>query len=252
MVHPLHPAGQGPAGGEVEGLQGPAGVQQLRQGLETHPSVGEVQFPGIRKRSLNLFIKQFKPLSLSLPEADVLLVLHQSHHGPVHGLVVGGVADVEVHQGAAPLLHQQLQAVLAAAGDAAAGDVEILDVPAGKTDQGGVGDSLAAPDIQDLQLVGLLQYSLDLAVVHAVEVAPLVHPDGELLQVGEAGRRHLLPHGNVVQAQHGVGRSELSESGAAFLDLLDVDEYCVSGGRGNVGHVQHNQTLGVLLKLMKV
>ena len=52
--------------------------------------------------------------------------------------------------------------------------------------------------------------------------------------------------------QHGVGRSELSESGATFLDLLDVDEYCVSGGRGNVGHVQHNQTLGVLLKLMKV
>ena len=45
VVHPLHPAGQRPTRGEVEGLQGGAGVQQLGQGLETHPGVGEVQFP---------------------------------------------------------------------------------------------------------------------------------------------------------------------------------------------------------------
>ena len=49
VVHPLHTAGQSSAGGEVERLQGGAGVQQLRQGLETHASVGEVQFPAMIK-----------------------------------------------------------------------------------------------------------------------------------------------------------------------------------------------------------
>ena len=38
VVHPLHATRQGPAGGEVEGLQGWAAVQQLRQRLQTHSS----------------------------------------------------------------------------------------------------------------------------------------------------------------------------------------------------------------------
>ena len=64
VVHPLHAAGQSPAGGQVEGLQGGAGIQQLGQRLETYTSVGEVQFPAIikyymefrhSKHSLSLF-----------------------------------------------------------------------------------------------------------------------------------------------------------------------------------------------------
>ena len=46
MIHPLHAPGQGPAGGEVEGLEGAAGLQEFGERLETHSSAGEVQFPG--------------------------------------------------------------------------------------------------------------------------------------------------------------------------------------------------------------
>ena len=45
VVHPFHAARQGTAGGEVEGLQGGAAVQQLCQRLQAHPSPIQVQLP---------------------------------------------------------------------------------------------------------------------------------------------------------------------------------------------------------------
>ena len=162
------------------------------------------------------------------PQSDVFLILYQSHHRPVHGAGIRGVPDVEVQQGPAPLLHQQLQPVPAAAGHAAPSHVQVLYIPARQPHQCRVGDSLAAPNIKNFQLVRLLQNPLNLLIIHSVKVSSLVNTDCQLFKVGEARAGHLLPDRHVREAEHGVGGSELGQHGATLLELLDVDEDSVS------------------------
>ena len=183
-----------------------------------------------------------------LPEFQVLFVLHHGHDGPVHRPRVGGGGDVQLLEGPAPLLDQQLEPVPAAGADAAAGHVQVLHVPAGQPHQGRVGDALAVPDVEDAQLGGPLEDPLDLVVVHAVVVAALVHADGQLLEVGEGGGGDLLADRRLVEAEHGVGCAEPGELGAALGQLLNVDHDGVAGGGGDVGHVQAAQVLGMLLQ----
>ena len=197
-------------------------------------------------------IRFFLQYEWNLPQAQHVLILVQRHNSPVHGLLVRGEPNVELLQGAAPLLHQQLEAILAAARDTTTSHVQVLNVPAGQPDQGRVRDALAPADVEQAQLGRLFQYPLNLLVVHAVKVAALVHPDGQLLQQRKAGRHDLLAHRHLVQAEHGVGGAEGGEQGAAALQLLYVDEDGVARGGGDVGHVQASQVLGVLLKIRKL
>ena len=83
---------------------------------------------------------------------------------------------------------------------------------------------LAASDVEEPEAGGLLEDSLDLRVVHAVEVTPAVDCDVELREVWKAWRVDLLLDGGVRQAEHGVVGVEDLELGAALLELLDVDE----------------------------
>ena len=198
--------------------------------------------------AIEAYYTWFIVISILLPQSQFILVLDERHDGPVHRLLVRGEPDVKLNESLAPLLDEELQAVPAAAGDAAAGHVQVLDVPAGQPDQRRVRDALAAPDVQQSQLGGLLQDPLDLTIVHTVEVAALVDPDGELLEEREPGRGDLLPHRRLVEAEHGVGGAEGGELGATLLQLLDVDEYGVAGRRRDVRHIKEFQILRVRLK----
>lgn len=208
-----------------------------------------MQYTGIKGKNLNFStFHTFHVLNAPLPEPQRILALYQGHHSPVHGLLVRGQPDVQLDQSLAPLLDKELEAVPTAAGDTAAGNVQVLNVPARQPHQGRVRDPLAASNVQETKFVGLFQDALDLAVVHAVEVSALVDPDGELLEIGEAWRGHLLSHWRLIKSQHGVGRAERCELGTTLLKLLDVDENGVARRRRNVGHVEEFQILGVRLK----
>ncbi|MFN9938082.1 MAG: hypothetical protein ACK56I_01280, partial [bacterium] len=100
---------------------------------------------------------------------------NKRQHCPVHRPRIRREPNIQLDQRRAPLLHQQLQPVPAAAAHAAARHVQVLQVPEGKPHQRRVGDALAAADVEQAQPARLLQDALDLAVVHAVEVAALVH-----------------------------------------------------------------------------
>jgi len=130
-----------------------------------------------------------------LPQLDIIR-FGESVDGVVDG-PAGGQADVDVDQLVRPLLDDQLESVVASGRGRAPSDDQTLQIPGGKADQAGLGDVLAAPDIQEPQAGRLLEDSLDLRVVHAVEVSAAVDGDVELAEVGEARRVDLLLDGGV-------------------------------------------------------
>ena len=185
------------------------------------------------------FGQAFKAGQFILPQLNVIR-FGESVDGVVDGSA-GGQADVDVHQLVRPLLDNQLEAIVASGRGRTSGNDQSLQIPGGKADQAGLGDVLAAADVQQPEAGGLLQDPLDLRVVHAVEVAAAVDGDVKLSEVRESGRVDLLLDRRVGEAEHGVVGVQDLQLLAALLELLDVDEDGVSGGRGDVGDVQHFQ-----------
>ena len=172
-----------------------------------------------------------------VPNFD-LIFLREGLDGVVDDVVSGGGADVDLGEVRRPLADHEREALPARRRRRRPRQHQLLHVPRGQADEAGVGDLLAAADVQQPQLVRLFEQPLDLAVLHALEVAAAVHRHVDLAEVGEARRLDLLLHRRLREADHGVVGVQDAQLRAALLELFHVQEDGVARRRGDVGDVE--------------
>ena len=171
------------------------------------------------------------------PNFDLIL-LREGLDGVVDDVISCGGADVDLREVWRPLSDHEREPLPARRCRRRPRQHQLLHIPRGQADEAGVGDLLAAANVEQPQLVRLFEQALDLAVLHALEVAAAVHRDVDLAEVGEARRLYLLLHRRLRQADHRVVRVQDAQLRAALLELLHVQQNGVAGCCGDVGDIE--------------
>lgn len=171
------------------------------------------------------------------PDSDYIL-LGEGLDGVVDDVISGGGADVDLCEVRRPLADHEREALSARRRRRRPRQHELLHVPRRQADEARVGHLLGAAYVEQPQLVGPFEQALDVAVLHALEVAAAVHGDADLAEVGEPRRLDLLLHGRLRQTDHGVVRVQNAQLRAALLELLHVQKNRVARRRGDVGDVE--------------
>lgn len=204
----------------------------------------------MRQEGYFILIKKFSVLGKNSPYFCVVGFC-EGLDGVVDGPLPGGAADIDLHEIGGPLLDHELHAIGAAGRGRASRQEQPLNVPRGQTDEARVGDMLAPTDVQHLELVGPLEDALNLGVVQSLKISSAIHGDMQFFQIWESRRVNLLLNWSFGQTDHGVVGVEDAQFRATLLELLNIDEDRIAGGRRDVGNVQLFQIATMRLKKRK-